>query len=172
MPELEIAPDDPRSADVVALLQRHLTFANDHSPPEDVHTLDLDGLLDPAVTFFSARRRRRALAIGALERLDDTHVELKSMHTAESARGQGVGRAMVEHLLRTARGGGYLQVSLETGSMAAFEPAASAVRERRVHAVQPVRRLLAEPEQHVHDLAARCRPHKSRPLKSPPRTYT
>jgi putative acetyltransferase len=123
MRELVIAPDDPRVADVVALLQRHLAFANAHSPPEDVHALDLDGLLDPAVTFFSARRDGALLAIGALKRLDDTHVELKSMHTAESARGQGVARAMLDHLLRAARRGGYERASLETGSMDAFEPA-------------------------------------------------
>ena len=154
MPELEIAPDDPRSADVVALLQRHLTFANDHSPPEDVHTLDLDGLRDPAVAFFSARREGELLAIGALKRLDDTQVELKSMHTAESARGQGVGRAMVEHLLRTRA-----RRRLPAGEPrdrfdGRLRASASAVRERRVHAVRPVRRVFAEPERHVHDLAA------------------
>ena len=53
-----IAIDDPRDPDIVALLERHLGFARETTPPEDVHALDLDGLLDPAVTFFSARPRR------------------------------------------------------------------------------------------------------------------
>jgi putative acetyltransferase len=31
--------------DVQALLEVHLAFANEHSPPEDVHALDVSGLL-------------------------------------------------------------------------------------------------------------------------------
>ena len=52
---LVIDVDDPRRADISALLQRHLDFAHETSPPEDVHALDLTGLLDPSITFFSAR---------------------------------------------------------------------------------------------------------------------
>ena len=47
------------------------------------------------------------------------------MHTAAAARRQGVGRAMVDHLVGLARQRGYRRVSLETGSMDAFEPARS-----------------------------------------------
>jgi putative acetyltransferase len=45
------------------------------------------------------------------------------MHTAEVARGQGVARAMVDHLLGVARELGFRRVSLETGSMDEFVPA-------------------------------------------------
>lgn len=41
-----IAVDDPRAADVRALLERHLAYANHHSPPRDVHAHDIDELLD------------------------------------------------------------------------------------------------------------------------------
>ena len=58
-------------------------------------------------------------------RLDASHGELKPVHTAEAARGCGVGRAMLAHLLSVARDRGYHRVSLETGSMAAFAPARS-----------------------------------------------
>ena len=47
------------------------------------------------------------------------------MHTVESARGQGVGRRMIEHLIAVARDAGYRCLSLETGSMAEFAPARS-----------------------------------------------
>ncbi|MDX6285673.1 MAG: putative acetyltransferase [Frankiales bacterium] len=123
MPEGEISVDDPRSEDVHALLERHLVFANSHSPPEDVHALDVDGLLDPSVTFFSFRRDGELLGVGALKQLDERHAELKSMHTADAARQRGVGRAMLDHLVATARARGCNRVSLETGSMAAFAPA-------------------------------------------------
>lgn len=120
-----IEPDDPRRDDVRSLLEQHLAFANEHSPPEDVHALDLEGLLDPAVTFFSLRVNGELLGIGAIKQLDHHHAELKSMHTARAARGQGVGRAIVDHLLAVAATRGMHRVSLETGSMEAFAPARS-----------------------------------------------
>jgi putative acetyltransferase len=122
---VEIAVDDPRAADVRSLLERHLAFAHEHTPPEDVHALDLSGLLDASVTFFSARRGAELVAIGAIKELDDRHGELKSMHTAAAERGRGVGQAMVDHLVGVARQRGYHRVSLETGTMAAFAPARS-----------------------------------------------
>jgi putative acetyltransferase len=125
VPEGEIAPDDPRAADVGALLERHLAFANTHSPPEDVHALDVDGLLDPAVTLVSFRLHGELLGIGALKHLDGDHAEVKSMHTAAAARGQGVGQAILDHVLGLARDRGCRRVSLETGTMAAFAPARS-----------------------------------------------
>jgi len=123
VPEGEISIDDPRAEDVRELLERHLAFAKSNTPPEDVHALEVDGLLDPALTVFSFRRNGELLAVGALKRLDARHAELKSMHTAQSARRRGIGRAMVEHLLAVARDRGFRRVSLETGSMPVFAPA-------------------------------------------------
>jgi len=123
VPDGEISIDDPRAADVRELLARHLAFARSGSPPQDVHALEMESLLDPAVTFFSFRRAGELLAVAALRRLDAGHPELKSMHTAEAARGRGIGRAMVEHLLAFARERGFERVSLETGSQPAFAAA-------------------------------------------------
>jgi putative acetyltransferase len=119
----QITADDPRAGDVQALLQRHLAFARATTPPEGVHALDTGGLLDPAVTFFSLRRDDELIAIGALKELDARHGEVKSMHTAEAARGSGAGRAMLAHIIGVAAQRGYERLSLETGSMAAFGPA-------------------------------------------------
>ena len=118
-----IAPDDPRSDDVRALLEAHLALMRATSPPEDVHALDVDALCAPAISFFGYRDGGDLLAVGALKQLDAEHGELKSMHTAAAARGRGIGAAMVEHLLAVARGRGLRRVSLETGSMDAFVPA-------------------------------------------------
>jgi putative acetyltransferase len=125
VPEGDISIDDPRADDIRALLQRHLAFANTHSPPEDVHALDVDGLVDASVTFFSFRINGELLGVGALKQLDEGHAEVKSMHTAEEARGRGIGRSMLDHLIGVARDRGFRQVSLETGSMQAFAPARS-----------------------------------------------
>jgi putative acetyltransferase len=123
--DLVIAVDDPRTDDVRTLLDRHLAFAREVTPPDHVHAMGVDDLVDPTVTFFSVRRDGVLLGVGALKRLDETHVELKSMHTTEAARGQGVGRAMVDHLLAVAADRSYQRVSLETGTMDAFAQARS-----------------------------------------------
>ena len=128
MDALIIALDDPRTGDVHALLERHLAFAHDTSPPEDVHALDVTGLLDPSISFFSARRADALVAVGALKQLDSSHGEIKSMHTSVAVRRQGAGRAMLDHLLDLARRRGYRRVSLETGSMEAFAPARALYR--------------------------------------------
>lgn len=119
----EITIDDPGAPDVRRLLAAHLAFARAPTPPEDAHALDADGLLDPSVTFYGFRRDGELLAIGALKRLDRDHAEVKSMHTVQAARGQGIGRRMIEHLIAAARAAGYRRLSLETGTMAEFAPA-------------------------------------------------
>ena len=118
-----IAVDDPRKDDVRALLERHLAFALETTPPEHAFALDVDGLLDPAVTFYSLRADGELLGIGAIKQLDVRHGEIKSMHTTQAARGRGVGRAVLGHLLDVARSRGYRRVSLETGTMAEYAPA-------------------------------------------------
>jgi putative acetyltransferase len=118
-----IVADDPRASDVQDLLGRHLAFAHSQSDPEHVHALAVDGLLDPAISFFSYREAGLLLAVGALKRLEPGHAEIKSMHTAHAARGRGIGRAMLGHLIGLARDRGCRRVSLETGAIPAFAPA-------------------------------------------------
>jgi putative acetyltransferase len=125
VPDGEISVDDPRAPDVRRLLEVHLAFARSQTPPEDAHAMDVDALRDPSVTFFTLRRDGALLSVGALKRLDAHHAEVKSIHTVEAARGQGIGRRMLEHLIAVARAEGYRRISLETGSMAAFAPARS-----------------------------------------------
>ena len=121
--DLIIAVADPNADDVRDLLDRHLAFARVHSPPEHVHALPSAAWADPDLTLFGARRDSELIGVGAIRRLDDTHAELKAMHTRAEARGQGVGQAMLTHLLSVAETCGYQRVSLETGTMEVFAPA-------------------------------------------------
>ena len=123
MSEFAIDVDDPGRPDVRALLERHLAFCHAVTPLEHAFALDLGGLRDPSITVFSLRRDGEVLGVGALKELDPAHGEIKSMHTAAEARGLGVGRALVDHLVATAASRGYERVSLETGTMDAFAPA-------------------------------------------------
>jgi len=120
---LVVAEDRPDAADVRALLEAHLDLMRATSRPEDVHALDVAGLLAPAVSFFSARVRGELVGVGALKRLDAGLCELKSMHTAAGARGRGVGRTVLDHLLAVAGSRGCRQVYLETGSSSEFAAA-------------------------------------------------
>lgn len=88
-----------------------------------MHALDVEALADPSLTFVSLRRDGELLGVGALKVYGDRLGELKSMHTVQAARGQGVASAIVEHLLGLARDRALTTVNIETGSMGAFAPA-------------------------------------------------
>ncbi|WP_420403957.1 GNAT family N-acetyltransferase [Nisaea sp.] len=120
---MHIRVDDLTGSEIAELLSAHLDHGNAHSPPESVHALDLDGLRAPDITFWSAWEEDELLGCGALRELSAEHGELKSMHTAARHRGKGVGRAILEHILKEAQTRGYRRISLETGSMEAFAPA-------------------------------------------------
>ena len=120
-----IQVENPTTDDVAALLARHHAFAHAQSPPEAVHALDVTGLLDPRITLYGLRRDGVLLGLGALKQTNPHEVEIKSMHVAEEARGQGVGNQILGHLLAEARRRGAVLVNLETGSNDAFQPARS-----------------------------------------------
>ncbi|MDJ0748079.1 MAG: GNAT family N-acetyltransferase [Woeseiaceae bacterium] len=120
---MNIRPDDLSGERIQALLAAHLRGMHDHSPPESVHALDLEGLRAPDVTFWSAWAGDDLLGCAALRELNPGHGEIKSMRTATPHLGKGVASALVEHILGVARERGYDRLSLETGSGPAFEPA-------------------------------------------------
>ena len=123
--DVEIRHGGLASDAVQALLRQHLDDMQLHSPPEDIHALDLHGLQGPGLDFWAAWRGEVLLGCCALHELDPTHGEIKSMRTAPAYRGTGVGARMMEYLLAEAARRGYARMSLETGSAAAFAPARS-----------------------------------------------
>jgi len=112
--------EDPR---VVALLHTHVTRARAETARGSAHALDLAGLRAPEVTFWSVWEADTVLGVGALKQLSADHGEIKSMHTAEAARGRGVGSAMLRQIMTAARERGMSRLSLETGSWPYFAPA-------------------------------------------------
>ena len=120
---MRIELDDLTRPEVRALLAEHLENMHAISPPESVHALPVEALRAPGVSFWSVWEEGELLGCGALKHLSDTHAEVKSMRTAMAHRRRGVGRLVLAHLLEEARRRGYRRVSLETGSMDAFEPA-------------------------------------------------
>jgi putative acetyltransferase len=143
--DLIMGVEDPNAADVRVLLERHLAFAREFTPPEHVHALDTDAQRDPDLTFYGARRDGVLMGVGAIRGLDETHAELKSMHTRAEARGQGVGRVVLAYLVRVAEVRGYQRVSLETGTMEAFAAARSLYARAGFRPCEPFGEYTANP---------------------------
>ncbi|MBB3060723.1 GNAT family N-acetyltransferase [Microbulbifer rhizosphaerae] len=120
---MKIKVDDLNGPEVAELLSEHLRGMAQHSPPESIHALDLEALRRPEITFWSAWDGAELMGCGALKTLDTRHAEIKSMRTASAHLRKGVVRRLLQHILDQARSRGYRRLSLETGSMAAFEPA-------------------------------------------------
>lgn len=120
---IEFAIDDLSGPDIRALIARHLQGMHAHSEPGNVFALDVDQLGAADVTVWSAWISGRLAGCGALRQLDAENAELKSMRVADEFRGQGIGRALLEHLTAQARGRGVRQLWLETGIGPAFAPA-------------------------------------------------
>lgn len=111
---------DLDSPDVLELLEFHFTAMRASSPPEACHVLPIDGLRDPALTFWTAREDGELVGVGALKELEPGHGEVKSMRTSPKHLGRGVGGAILAHIMAEARRRGYARLSLETGSTQEF----------------------------------------------------
>ena len=109
--------------DVRALLAQHFAEMRAGSPPSACHVLPADGLNAPEIRFFTLREDGVLLGCGALKRLGPGHGEIKSMRTADAALGRGVGKAMLDHIVATAKSEGMTRLSLETGSTEQFAAA-------------------------------------------------
>ena len=110
---MEIRRDDLSSAATRQLLRLHLAGMHANSPPGHVFALDLSGLQAPGVTVWSAWKGETVCGIGALKQLDVGSGGVKSMRTHPDHLRQGVGAAILEHIIREARARGFRRLSLE-----------------------------------------------------------
>ncbi|MBV2128444.1 GNAT family N-acetyltransferase [Arsukibacterium indicum] len=120
---LNIVAGRLESQAVIQLLQGHLDDMYATSPPESVHALDISKLQTPGIRFWSAWQGDALVGCVALKQHSAQMAEIKSMRTAPEARGQGVGRALLQFLLGQAKHSGIRQLYLETVSMDFFLPA-------------------------------------------------
>src|ERR1700756_1215738 len=127
---MEIRADDLSSSATQELLRLHLAGMQPNTPPGHVFALDLSGLRAPGVRVWSAWKGETVCGIGALKALDAASGEVKSMRTHPDHLRQGVGGAMLEHIISEARVRGFRRLSLETGQGPAFEPALALYRRR------------------------------------------
>ena len=120
---MRIIIDHLTDSRTIQLVEFHLQGMAENSPPESRHALNLDGLKQPNITFYSAWDEEEIMGCGAIKELTPLHGEVKSMRTAENYLRKGVAAAILEHLIKEAKQRGYKKLSLETGSMDAFKAA-------------------------------------------------
>ena len=110
-------------ADVRALLVRHFELMRSQSPEESCHVMDDSALRASGAQILGWRDQGVLQGIVALTVIAPGHGEIKSMHTAQEARGRGVGRVLLRHLIAMAQEQGLERLSLETGSADSFAAA-------------------------------------------------
>jgi putative acetyltransferase len=117
---LSLSAESPLGADLGLLMQRHTADMHADTPPESIHMMDAGQLAQPGITFFVLRDTGVPVAMGAIKRIDDGHAEIKSMHVLAEARGRGLSRRMLDHLMAEAKAAGFARLSLETGVQPTF----------------------------------------------------
>jgi putative acetyltransferase len=115
-----IAEEHPLTPDLALLFERHTADMHADTPPESIHMMDKGALAAPGIRFFVLRDDGQPLAMGAFKRIDATHAEIKSMHVLAEARGRGLSKTMLDHLVTAARADGFTRLSLETGVQPTF----------------------------------------------------
>lgn len=120
---MRIVPGDLTDSRIVMLLRHHYAKCHEVTPKCSAHVFTIEKLAAPDIDFWAAWDGEDLLGVGAMKPLDATHGEVKSMHTAQSARRRGVASALLKHIISTSRARGLQRLSLETGSFEYFEPA-------------------------------------------------
>jgi putative acetyltransferase len=123
MPRVRIVVDDLSGPAIAEFLAEHVRQMRSITPLESKYALDLDGLRQPGITFWSVLDDGVPVGCGAVKRLDATHAELKSMRTAPRRQRSGIASMLLEHMLAEARRMGFARLSLETGTDEFFLPA-------------------------------------------------
>tara|TARA_Y100001970_G_C14033086_1_gene749637 strand:+ start:273 stop:728 length:456 start_codon:yes stop_codon:yes gene_type:complete len=111
------------NTEVNKLLTKHFIELRSVSPEGSTHVLDIPGLKDPSIKFWSLWENDELLGCGALKFLEENHGEFKSIRIADKFRGKDLGKKIIEHLINEAKNLNIKKISIETGSGKFFEPA-------------------------------------------------
>ena len=105
------------------LLTKHFIELRSVSPTGSTHVLDISGLKDQSIKFWSLWVNDELIGCGALKFLDKIHGEFKSIRVVDKFRKKGIGERIFNHLIEEAKKLGIKKLSIETGSGKFFEPA-------------------------------------------------
>ena len=109
--------------EVNELLNKHFIELRSVSPAGSTHVLDIAGLKDPSIKFWSLWENNELVGCGALKFLEKHHGEFKSIRVADKFRNKGAGEKIIYHLIEEAKKLEILKLSIETGAGDFFLPA-------------------------------------------------
>tara|TARA_Y100000817_G_C16700738_1_gene474721 strand:+ start:366 stop:824 length:459 start_codon:yes stop_codon:yes gene_type:complete len=109
--------------EVNKLLKKHFIELRSVSPEGSTHVLDIDGLKNTSIKFWSLWEENKLVGCGALKFLETYHGEFKSIRVADDFRKKGYGKKIIYHLISESKEIGIKKLSVETGSGNFFLPA-------------------------------------------------
>ena len=104
------------NSEVNELLIKHFIELRSVSPEGSAHVLDIAGLKDPTIKFWSLWEENNLMGSGALKFLDKEHGEFKSIRVSDNFRSKGNGTKVINHLINEAKKLNIKRLSLETGA--------------------------------------------------------
>ena len=111
------------NSEVNNLLNKHFIELRSVSPAGSTHVLDIDGLKDPSIKFWSLWENNNLVGCGALKFLEKNHGEFKSIRVADEFKKKGIGERIINHLIEEAKKLKISKLSIETGAGDFFLPA-------------------------------------------------
>ena len=105
------------------LLIKHFIELRSVSSKGSTHVLDIPGLKDPSIKFWSLWEDNKLVGCGALKFLEKNHGEFKSIRVADEFKKRGAGERIINHLIEEAKKLKISKLSIETGAGDFFLPA-------------------------------------------------
>ena len=112
-----------QNSEVNELLNKHFIELRSVSPKGSTHVLDIEGLKDKSIKFWSLWDNNELIGCGALKFLEKNHGEFKSIRVADKFRRSGIGEKIIKHLIEEAKKLEISKLSIETGAGDFFIPA-------------------------------------------------
>ena len=134
MKSIENNFDEPQ---VNELLLKHFIELRSVSPPGSTHVLDIPGLKDSTIRFWSLWDGENLVGCGALKILEKEHGEFKSIRIHDNFRKQGQGINVINHLINEAKKLKIKRLSIETGAGDFFIPARKLFKKTGFTACEP-----------------------------------
>ena len=113
---LKSIEDNFDNLEVHELLVNHFIELRSVSPEGSAHVLDIAGLKDPSIKFWSLWNEKNLMGIGALKFLDKEHGEFKSIRVSDRFKGRGNGSKVINYLINESEKLNIKRLSLETGA--------------------------------------------------------
>ena len=111
------------NSEVLELLNKHFIELRSVSPEGSAHVLDIEGLNDQNIKFWSLWEGNLLMGCGALKFLNKEHGEFKSIRVEDRFRKKDNGIKILKHLIFEAKKLNIKKISVETGTGDFFTPA-------------------------------------------------